>query len=600
MIIYLMYSAISLGVLLLFYHLFIEKEKMHKVNRGFLIFSLLFSFTIPLIPIGLIDLPTDQLNFFNQTTAQESGSFVTLDGEWLDSDAESLAAHDEASGSQIYSFWMLALLVYLLVSAGLFIRLIRIVHRIQLKADRSEKRLLNGCEIVLLNDDSVPHTFFNQIFLNKKSYLNGKIPEEVMIHEMTHAKQNHTLDILLVEFFKILFWFNPLLYLYKRAILFNHEFLADEAVLSQGKSVKEYQKILLKTMLIRPAHSLTSTLNYSLTKKRLQMMTQSKSTYRPILKVLALMPLLAAIILLPGCNSTTTEVSDEFEAVDEVSVDEVRIEILNDGELLVNGNQMTLTELESYLSDLPENPDLVRMNVDPDAAFGTITDVQTVLRKYVALRINYSIIGDEGSKDLESVTNEFLEAANRYMKIEADPSNIDELNEKYNETLELYEVIQAVETDDPNSPPPPLVPSPKKRVENSRDLTLLPAPTAPPAPVDEGDLMQILMNRQGMLLMNEEPAELNDVRRNIKDFVMKSASTPSRAVVAIKTVQDTPYEQYIELLDEVRAAYSDLRNEAAQAQFGTTFSKLEENSSERKMINEMYPEKISIRPPIQN
>ncbi|WP_069129925.1 M56 family metallopeptidase [Rhodohalobacter halophilus] len=602
MIIYLIYSMISLGVLLLFYHLFLEKERMHKVNRGFLIFSLLFSFTIPLIPIGLIDLPTDQLNFFSQTTVQESGSFVMLDGDWVNADAESLAANEEVPGPQAYSYWMTVLLVYLIVSAGLFIRLIRIIDRIQLKADRNEKRLLHGCEIILLNENDVPYTFFNQIFLNKKSYLNGEIPEEVIIHEMTHAKQKHTLDVLLIESLKILFWFNPLLYLYKKAILLNHEFLADEAVLSHGKSVKAYQNILLKTMLIRPAHSLTSTLNYSLTKKRLQMMTQSKSAFRSVLKVLALMPLLAAITLLPGCDSTTTEASDEVEVVDEVS-----IEILNDEGLLVNGNQMTLTELESYLSDLPESPDLVRMKVDPDAAFGTVTDVQTVLRKYEALRINYSTTGVEGSNELERVTNEFLEAANRYMEIEADPSNAEELIQKYNEVLELYEAIQSLETDDPNSPPPPpLVPSPEKRLdisgnlEISGDLTLPPAPPAPPAPVKEGDLMQILMNRQGMLLMNEEPAELNDVRQNIKKFVETSASTPSQAVIGIKTDPYTPYDQYNELLDEIRAAYGELRNEAAQAQFGTSFSNLEENSSDRETIRETYPMKLSIVPPEKN
>ncbi|PKD42408.1 M56 family metallopeptidase [Rhodohalobacter barkolensis] len=591
MIIYLIYSAISLGVLLLFYHLFLEKEKMHKVNRGFLIFSLLFSFTIPLIPVGFIDMPISELTLFDQSKSQESGSFIALDGEWMNVDAESLAVHDEASGSQVYFFWMTALLVYVLVSAGLFIRLIRIVHRIQLKADRNNKRLLNGCEIILLNENDVPYTFFNQIFLNKKSYLNGEIPEEVMIHEMTHARQKHTLDILLVEFLKILFWFNPLLYLYKKAILLNHEFLADEAVLSQGKSVKEYQNILLNTMLIRPVNSLTSTLNYSLTKKRLQMMTQSKSAFRSVLKVLALMPLLAAITLLPGCDSTTTEVSDEVE-----TVDEVRIQIGENEDLIVNGNQMTLDELESYLSDLPESPGVVKLSLNPGAPFAFITDVQSLLRNYEAFRISYST-----SNELERVTNEFLEAANRYMEIEADPSNEDALNEKYNEALELYEAIQAVETDDPNSPPPPpLVPSPEKRLESPADLTLPPAPPAPPSPVEEGDLMQILMNSQGLLLMNEEPAELNDVRQNIKQFVEMSASSPSQAVIGIKTDPETPYEQFTELLDEIRAAYGEMRDGAAQTQFGTAFSNLEENSSESETIRETYPMKLSIVPPEKN
>ena len=524
MIIYLIYSAISLGVLLLFYHLFLEKEKMHKVNRGFLIFSLLFSFTIPLIPIGLINLPTDQLKFFNQTTAQGSGSFVTLDGEWLDSDEESQAVHNEASGSEINSFWMIALLVYMLVSAGLFIRLIRIVHRIQLKADRNEKRLLNGCEIVLLNDDSVPHTFFNQIFLNKKSYLNGEIPEEVLIHEMTHARQKHTLDILLVESLKILFWFNPLLYLHKKAILLNHEFLADEAVLSQGKRVKEYQAILLKTMRICPAHSITSTLNYSLTKKRLQMMTQSKSTCRSLFKVLALTPLVAVIALLPGCDSTTTELPDEAEATDSIS-----IEIVNDDNLLVNGSQMNLIELENYLSELTESPDLVNMTANPKITSGVISDVQTLIRKHEVSRIHYFT-----KKDGDSSALTFPQASSGLSEVKAE------------------------------------------------------------------NFIQIFMNSQGHLTVNEASKELYRVKDYVKHFLKNEITDAAGTAIFIKTEPNTPYGEYLSLLDEVTSAYSELIDEAAQDQFGTTFSKLEETSSERKTINEMYRVEIDVRPPIQD
>lgn len=479
MIVYLIYSTISLGLLLLFYHLFLEKEKMHNINRGYLIFSLIFSFSIPLIPVGMFDVSLYDSAIFDQLrSGRENGNEVIVRGEWI-TDAESVALYEQVSGSETNIYWITAWLIYIFVSAGLFIRLIRILHRIQLKADRNARRLLNGCEIVLLNEETAPHTFLNKIFLNKRSYLNGEVPEEVMIHEMTHVSQKHSLDILLIECLKILFWFNPLLYLHKKAILLNHEFLADEAVISQGKCVKNYQNILLKTILIRPAHGLTSTLNYSLTKKRLQMMAQSKSTCRSLLKILALIPILAAISLLPGCDAATTEVSDKVE-----TAVEVRIEIMNNNALLVNDNRMTLSEFESYLSALPESPDLVQMKVDSRAAFGTVTDVQTILRKYEALRINYSSSRTEESKELENVTNEFLDAAKSYMEIEADPSNLDELNEKYNQALELYEAIQSIETTDPKSPPPPpLVPSPEKRLDKAA-LDLPPAPPAPPAPVE--------------------------------------------------------------------------------------------------------------------
>ncbi|MEX1014872.1 MAG: M56 family metallopeptidase, partial [Candidatus Paceibacterota bacterium] len=240
---------------------------MHSINRGFLIFSLIFSFTIPIVPVGMIDLPSNAFHFLDLLTSEKSENVVVPEGEWYEIDAESALAYNQGSEMGIFSFTMAVWLIYLIVSGGMFIRLIRIVHRIQLKTDRSDKRLLHGTVVVLLSEDTTPHTFQNMIFLNKRRYLNGEIPQEVIVHEMTHARQKHSLDILFVEFLKILFWFNPLIYLYKNAILLNHEFLADEAVLAQGNNVKDYQKVLLKSLLIQPSHRLASTLNYSLTKK---------------------------------------------------------------------------------------------------------------------------------------------------------------------------------------------------------------------------------------------------------------------------------------------------------------------------------------------
>jgi beta-lactamase regulating signal transducer with metallopeptidase domain len=589
---YLIYSSVSLAVLLLFYRFFLEKEKRFTLNRAFLIWSLIFSFTIPIIPVGLelAEMPWEGM--FSNGDA-ETTDYVIAEGLRIDSEIQAVSAE---SGSVVISSRMLYTIVFLIyasISVLLFVRLIRIIHRIQLKISRNSKRLIEGCEVVLLNEKVVPHTFINTIFLNKKQFESGEIPDEVLNHEITHARQKHSLDILFVEFLKIIFWFNPLLYFYKHAIALNHEYLADKAVISKGAAIKNYQRILLKTMEGSAIPGLVSSLNFSLTKRRLQMMTQSKTRVKFLLKLTMLLPLFAGLSLMLGCEPATNEVSEETE-----TVDEIRIEILDDNALLVNEKRMTLDELESYLSDLPESPELVRMKVSPDAEFGTIADVQTILRKYDALRINYSTESDGEPDSLEKVTDRFLKAAERYMNIDPDSMSEEELQREYEIVTELYEEILNFENKDPQSPPPPpLVPSPEKRLENSGDLTLPPAPPAPPAPVEEGDLMQILMNSQGMLLMNEEPAELDEVRQNIKQFVETGASTPSRAVVSIKTVPDTPYDQYLELLDEIRAAYSEMRNEAAQNQFGRSYASLQENSSEMARIKEAYPMKLSIVPP---
>src|SRR6056297_2867456 len=403
MITYLIYSSISLALLLLIYRYFLEKEKRFMFNRVFLLWCLIFSFLIPIIPIGLAqsEMPWSALLSTGET---EITSYMVVEG--LRPDTEIQPAENESLLISSETLYTIAFLIYVSISVLLFIRLIRIIHRIQLKIRRNPKRFIQGCEVVLLNENVVPHTFINTVFLNRKQFESGQIPEEVLNHEFNHARQKHSLDVLCVEFLKIIFWFNPLLYLYKHAIALNHEYLADEAVISKGTVIKNYQRMLLKTMEGSAVHGLVSSLNFSLTKRRLQMMTQSKTRVKFILKTAMLLPLFAGLSLMLGCEPATNEISDEIESVDEVS-----IEILDDNALLVNEKRMTLDELEVYLSDLPESPELVRMKVNPDAEFGVITDVQTILRKYDALRINYSTMTEGEQDSLEGVTDRFLKAA---------------------------------------------------------------------------------------------------------------------------------------------------------------------------------------------
>src|SRR6056297_1729563 len=53
MISYLIFSTLSMGLLLLFYHTVLEQDKIHHFNRGFLIFALIFSLIVPFLPFGM-------------------------------------------------------------------------------------------------------------------------------------------------------------------------------------------------------------------------------------------------------------------------------------------------------------------------------------------------------------------------------------------------------------------------------------------------------------------------------------------------------------------------------------------------------------------
>lgn len=126
-----------------------------------------------------------------------------------------------------------------------------------------------------------------------------------------------------------------------------------------------------------------------------------------------------------------------------------------------------------------------------------------------------------------------------------------------------------------------------------------------PPPVKERNMLKILVNQDGLVLMDEEPTPIPEVKRKVKEFVDNNGQDPSlsvspdKAIVSLKTDRRTPYGIYIDMLDEVMGAYNELRNQAAQARFGKNFDQLEDNSPEREEIVNLYPKKISIAEPDQ-
>jgi hypothetical protein len=102
--------------------------------------------------------------------------------------------------------------------------------------------------------------------------------------------------VLFIEILKTIFWFNPVFIFYKKAIQLNHEFLADEKVVTSYDNVPFYQNLLLSKANSIPTYYLTSNLNYSLTKKRLIMMAKTTSKTKAILKKIALIPFIVGLI----------------------------------------------------------------------------------------------------------------------------------------------------------------------------------------------------------------------------------------------------------------------------------------------------------------
>ncbi len=274
---FLIKSTITLLVLLAVYYLFLEKEKIHVFNRFYLLFSLVFSMVLPFITIEVIQ-EIEQPTVIPGNIQILQGSAVIL----------------EETNYLAIGLWSLYAAVSLVLAVRFFSNIIKISSKMKSNTPIDYK----NAKLILVSEKTVPHTFLNTIFINETEYNNREIEAELYTHELTHVTQKHTLDILFIELLKTVFWFNPILAFYKKAIQLNHEFLADEKVVNSYNNVPFYQSLLLSKANENQTFYLASNLNYLITKKRLLMMTKTTSKTEALLKKAMLMPIVATLLFL--------------------------------------------------------------------------------------------------------------------------------------------------------------------------------------------------------------------------------------------------------------------------------------------------------------
>lgn len=162
--------------------------------------------------------------------------------------------------------------------------------------------------IVLKELKTAPYCFYKYIYVNKSDYENGMINKELLNHELAHLRQFHSIDLIIIELIQIVFWFNPLLIVYKSAIKTNHEYLADSEVIKNLTVRKDYFETLISFTFRNSSINLASGFNYSLIKKRLKMMTKNSSNAVAVSKVLLLVPMMTMLIVsLASCQTSSKD-----------------------------------------------------------------------------------------------------------------------------------------------------------------------------------------------------------------------------------------------------------------------------------------------------
>ena len=346
---YLFKFSACLALFWLVYILFLERQTMHRFKRFYLLAAIATALIIPALTITHYIEPI-------VTDFEVLPAFIPKES--------SFAIIPQVQAS----FWGLETVLWIVYGLGVLLFSLRfIVNLFKMYKRISDNETLTKSSFiyVLLEECRIPHSFFKYLFFDKSKYETNSIPDEVKLHEETHAKQLHSLDIIAIELLQIVFWFHPLVYILKHHIKLNHEFLADQAVLEEGIDAKIYQNILLQFSSNTDEYQLSSAINYSSIKKRFTVMKTQTSKTRIWASNFLLLPIIALLfysfaereyvekVTLPPSHS----INDHFAR----SID---LKVLNDNSYLVDGIKATKQTFIDVFNQLHKDitPD-VRNNI---------------------------------------------------------------------------------------------------------------------------------------------------------------------------------------------------------------------------------------------
>lgn len=205
--------------------------------------------------------------------------------------------------------------IVILLAWRFIIQLISIIRL----ACRCRKVRIGGTNIFLLPKAGGPFSFFHWIFIYPSSHTEEEV-NEILTHEQTHARQWHSIDVIVSELACILCWFNPFAWLMKREIRTNLEYMADARVLENGYDSKAYQYHLLGLSHHKAAATIYNSFNVLPLKKRIKMMNKKRTKEIGRTKYLMFIPLAALLMIISNIETvarTTEKIATEvMEAVD--------------------------------------------------------------------------------------------------------------------------------------------------------------------------------------------------------------------------------------------------------------------------------------------
>ncbi len=275
---YLLKSVIWLTGFTLIYFLFLRNERFFRLKRYYLIAGILVSFIFPLFTFHYqVEMPAPQVNPVGITPSE---AVVTT--------AVQPILHHKS-----FDYRYVLLLLYLTGIIFLAFRAIKNIGVLLKTINKTKINYRTRAKLVRTPEFSGSFSFFNYVFINPE--VDGQEFDVIVNHELVHVNQKHWLDLLLVELLRMVQWVNPFVWIYTRFVKQNHEYIADEMMLQQTANPAVYKAVLVNQLFDSRVINLSNSFNYSVNKKRFDMMKKIVTSPYRKMKVLLVLPVFAIV-----------------------------------------------------------------------------------------------------------------------------------------------------------------------------------------------------------------------------------------------------------------------------------------------------------------
>ena len=289
---YLLKSGCCLVIFYIFFKLMMSRSTFFRFNRITLLVGLSGCTLLPLIELTtteetFLHTPLYAIHEILQSTEQvmsnpeEPGNEILLSEK--NTEISSLNWIPVTLGT-IYGAGTLLTFVWLSVSTCRLAQLIRM----------SEKKRYGNYILVIPRQPIASFSWGRYIVVSASDY--SRQSEEVLLHEMMHLRNHHTLDLLFMQIFLLVHWFNPVIWLLKRELQEIHEFEADNGVINTGVDATKYQLLLVKKAVGTRLYSMANGFNHSKLKKRITMMLKERTNRWARLKLLLAVPVMGGAL----------------------------------------------------------------------------------------------------------------------------------------------------------------------------------------------------------------------------------------------------------------------------------------------------------------